>query len=158
MSALAVASKACITRCCYCLRTSHFWVSFGAACGGKKHCRSLNGRCCLSGPHAAHVVQPTRCSDMCSTTAGLIVKSDFPKKCFYVDNCLQSLQSAREATQLSDNLRGLLVSGGFEISQWPNNWPEVINHLPEDARPDKLELWLAHDKSEAQESTLGVSW
>ncbi|XP_049321160.1 uncharacterized protein LOC111190943 [Astyanax mexicanus] len=79
-------------------------------------------------------------------------------RCFYVDNCLQSLQSAPEAKQMVDRLRSLLASGGFEIRQWASNQPEVINHLPAEARSDKLDLWLAHDKSEAHESTLGLTW
>lgn len=77
---------------------------------------------------------------------------------FYVDNCLQSLPSAEEAKQLVDKLRDLLASGGFEIRQWASNKPEVISHLPPEARSDKLELWLSQNKAEAQESTLGLSW
>ncbi len=57
-----------------------------------------------------------------------------------------------------DGLRGLLGSGGFEIRQWACNMPNVIDHLPREARSDSIELWLSHDKVEPQESTLGLRW
>lgn len=80
------------------------------------------------------------------------------ERCFYVDNCLQSVSSIEEAQQLVKKLRQLLASGGFEIRQWASNRPEVISHLPSKARSDKLELWLSQDRQEAHESTLGLNW
>ncbi|KAL0171399.1 hypothetical protein M9458_031710, partial [Cirrhinus mrigala] len=80
------------------------------------------------------------------------------ERCFYVDNCLQSLPSAQEARQLLDKLRKLLATGGFDIRQWASNVQEVVSHLPPEARSSKLELWLSHDKMDPRESTLGLSW
>lgn len=80
------------------------------------------------------------------------------ERCFYVDNCLQSLPSAQEARQLLDKLRKLLATGGFDIRQWASNVQDVVSHLPPDARSSKLELWLSHDKVDPRESTLGLSW
>lgn len=80
------------------------------------------------------------------------------EKCFYVDNCLQSFTSDPEARHLLNKLRDLLASGGFNIWQWASNEPDVVSHLPSDARSAKLELWLSQDKAEAKESTLGLSW
>ncbi|XP_073725195.1 uncharacterized protein [Misgurnus anguillicaudatus] len=80
------------------------------------------------------------------------------EQCFYVDNCLQSLPSKEDAKQLVDKLRGLLAEGGFELRQWASNVPAVVQHLPCEAKSDGLELWLAHEKKEVQESTLGLSW
>ncbi|XP_024116604.1 uncharacterized protein LOC112138277, partial [Oryzias melastigma] len=110
----------------------------------------------------------TTCSPCCATFAlqhHVLSQSTAESKewfsverCFYVDNCLQSLSSAQEAKQLIDNLRSTLASGGFNICQWASNQPDVINHLPADARSERLELWLSHDKSAATESTLGMSW
>lgn len=42
-------------------------------------------------------------------------------KCFYIDNCLQSLPSAQEAQQLVDKICALLYSGGFNIRQRRSN-------------------------------------
>ncbi|XP_072569309.1 uncharacterized protein [Paramormyrops kingsleyae] len=80
------------------------------------------------------------------------------ERCLYVDNCLRSRPSAQEARQTIDKLRSLLASGGFNLCQWASNVPEVVDHLPADARSDGQELWLTHDKSEVSESTLGLSW
>ncbi len=63
-------------------------------------------------------------------------------RCFYVDNCLQSLPSKAEAKYLLDKLWSLLASGGFEIRQWASNAPDILSHLPQDARSDNAELWL----------------
>ncbi|XP_067280639.1 uncharacterized protein [Pseudorasbora parva] len=79
-------------------------------------------------------------------------------KCFYVDNCLQSLSSVHEARLLVDKLRALLSSGGFDIRQWASNVMEVVSHLPSEARSSKQELWLSQDKADPRESTLGLSW
>lgn len=77
---------------------------------------------------------------------------------FYVDNCLQSLSSPQQARQLLDKMRALLASGGFEVRQWASNMPEVISHLPTEARSEGCELWLTANKADPQESTLGLRW
>ena len=80
------------------------------------------------------------------------------EKCFYVDNCLQSLPSTTAARDLVDKLRALLSSAGFVLRQWASNEPSVISHLPEDARSNSAELWLAQDSTDSPESTLGLRW
>ncbi|KAK7944873.1 hypothetical protein WMY93_000601 [Mugilogobius chulae] len=105
--------------------------------------------CCASFALQQHVIQHSQPEEDVRFTV---------EQCFYVDNCLQSVTSVEEARQLVDKLRALLALGGFDIRQWASNKPEVICHLPPEARSYKLELWLSHDKAEAQESTLGLSW
>lgn len=80
------------------------------------------------------------------------------EKCFYVDNLLQSLPTPETARQTVDALRELLASGGFELRQWASNLPSVVKRLPKEARSDSLELWLAQDRADSPESTLGLSW
>lgn len=53
---------------------------------------------------------------------------------FYVDNCLQSLPTPVEARQLMDRLWALLASDRFELRQWASNVPNIVNHLPKEAR------------------------
>lgn len=84
--------------------------------------------------------------------------ADLGLKSFYVDNCLQSLPTAYEAKQLIDKMRAMLSAGGFEIRQWASNYPEVIAHLPTEARSESCELWLIVNKTDPQESTFGLSW
>ncbi|KAL6476782.1 hypothetical protein MHYP_G00152810 [Metynnis hypsauchen] len=77
---------------------------------------------------------------------------------FYVDNCLQSLRTPLQARQLNDKMRVLLVAGGFDMRQWASNRPEVIAHLPSEARSEGCELWLTAERADPQESTLGLRW
>ncbi|KAI3374400.1 hypothetical protein L3Q82_005971 [Scortum barcoo] len=70
------------------------------------------------------------------------------EKCFYVDNCLQSIPTTAEARHLVDKLRALLASAGFELRQWASNEPEVISHLPEESRSASVELWLTQHKTD----------
>ncbi|KAK3541683.1 hypothetical protein QTP86_000569 [Hemibagrus guttatus] len=80
------------------------------------------------------------------------------ERCFYVDNCLQSLPTADAARNLIDQLRNILSGAGFEIRQWASNDPGVLSHLPSNARAVSVELWLTQEKSDIPESTLGLSW
>ncbi|KAL6483178.1 hypothetical protein MHYP_G00080500 [Metynnis hypsauchen] len=77
---------------------------------------------------------------------------------FYVDNCLQSLCTPLQARQLIDKMRVLLAAGGFDMRQWASNRPEVIAHLPSEARSEGCELWLTAERADPQESTLGLRW
>ncbi len=78
--------------------------------------------------------------------------------CFYVDNCLQSVPTPDEAKELVDRLREVLASGGFEIRQWACNMPDILGHLPAEARSDSLERWLSQDEPGLLEPALGLSW
>ncbi len=80
------------------------------------------------------------------------------EKCFYVDNCLQSLDTPEAARHLVDGLREMLSKAGFEIRQWASNVPGVLSHLPTEAQAESLELWLAQDKTDIPESTLSLRW
>lgn len=80
------------------------------------------------------------------------------ERCFYVDNCLQSLPTADAAQSLIDQLRNILSGAGFEIRQWACNDPGVLSHLPANAQAASVELWLTQEKSDIPESTLGLSW
>lgn len=80
------------------------------------------------------------------------------KKSFYVDNCMLSLTSEKEAKVLVDQLRTLLAEGGFDLRQWASNVPSVIRHLPPEAHSDSVERWIAQGQPDSQESTLGLHW
>ncbi|KAL0147788.1 hypothetical protein M9458_056904 [Cirrhinus mrigala] len=110
----------------------------------------------------------TTCSPCCATYAlqrhvrdnadGNEEVVESVQQSFYVDNCLQSLQSQHQAKKLIDKMRALLTSGGFDIRQWASNVPDVIAHLPVEAKSESCELWLSASKSDPQESTLGLMW
>ena len=110
----------------------------------------------------------TTCSPCCATFAlqrhaedhsspGEVVRTSI-ERCFYVDNCLHSLPTVAKARDLVDKLRAILTSAGFLLRQWASNDPDPISHLPEEDRSNSAELWLAHDRTDSPESTLGLSW
>ncbi|XP_016388452.1 uncharacterized protein LOC107724160 [Sinocyclocheilus rhinocerous] len=110
----------------------------------------------------------TACSPCCATFALQMHAKDHAgteegmrhsvEHCFYVDNCLQSVPTTDEAMALVDSLRSVLSSGGFEIRQWACNKPEVLQHLPPEARSDSIEGWLSKNESGLSEPILGLSW
>ncbi|KAG1926322.1 guanine nucleotide-binding protein G(I)/G(S)/G(O) subunit gamma-2 [Pimephales promelas] len=111
--------------------------------------RPLLSPCCATYALQRHVV------DHCQPDDDLRFSVE---NCFYVDNCLQSTCTPGKAKLLVDRLRDLLASAGFELRQWACNDPGVLRHLPQEARSESLDLWLAQDKSDPLESTLGLSW
>ncbi|KAL0967787.1 hypothetical protein UPYG_G00256910 [Umbra pygmaea] len=80
------------------------------------------------------------------------------EQCFYVDNCLQSLPTEEEASNLVTKLRAILATGGFNICQWASNQQEVICNLPKEAKSGSSERCFIQIHGEAQEMTLGLSW
>lgn len=58
------------------------------------------------------------------------------EKCFYVDNCLQSLGTFEAARHLVDGPREMLSQAVFEIRQWAGNVPRVLSHLPTEAQAE----------------------
>ncbi|XP_058625394.1 uncharacterized protein LOC131536472 [Onychostoma macrolepis] len=110
----------------------------------------------------------TTCSPCCAIHALQEIAENHPqvdpalvrtvKSSFYVDNCLHSLRTVAEARALVDNLRQILLTGGFELRQWASNRPEVIQHLPSEARSQNSELWLSQKSTDLLEGTLGLLW
>ncbi|XP_073766348.1 uncharacterized protein [Danio rerio] len=77
---------------------------------------------------------------------------------FYVDNYLASFPTTSEARVSVDQLRSLLATGGFDLRQWASNQPAVISHLPTEARSSAAEQWLAQNRTDPMEPTLGLRW
>lgn len=105
--------------------------------------------CCATFALQRHIIQHSRPDDDLRFSV---------ENCFYVDNCLQSVPTTDAAKLLVDQLRSLLASAGFQLRQWACNDPSILSHLPPEARSESLDLWLAEDKSNPLESTLGLSW
>lgn len=61
---------------------------------------------------------------------------------FYVDNCLDSVETPEQGLELVTKLREPLTLEGFNIHQWARNSPSVVEQLPSDARSDACDLWL----------------
>ena len=48
---------------------------------------------------------------------------------FYMDDCLQSVNSAEEAIRMSDELSQLLKKGRFNLTKWLSNSDRVISNF-----------------------------
>ncbi|XP_066023399.1 uncharacterized protein [Pocillopora verrucosa] len=79
-------------------------------------------------------------------------------KNFYVDDCLKSLPSATVAIKHVEELRRLMLRGGFNLTKWISNDREVLESIPVEARAKGVkDLDLDNDVLPA-ERALGVSW
>ena len=76
---------------------------------------------------------------------------------FYVEGCLKSLPSSNAAIKHVDDLRKLMLRGGFCLTKWVSNNPKVLEPIPIlDTAKDVKELDLAEDALPT-ERALGVS-
>ena len=64
---------------------------------------------------------------------------DVINNCFYVDDCLASSPSVKEAERLLKEVSELLMKGGFKITKWVSNSREVIKTVPKPDRFTKLQ-------------------
>ena len=49
---------------------------------------------------------------------------------FYVDDCLKSMPTVSEAISLVSELKMLVAEGGFNLTKWTSNSPDVISKAP----------------------------
>lgn len=59
---------------------------------------------------------------------------DTIKHNFYVDDCLKSVASKRQAIKLIKDLREACAHGGFTLTKWVSNSQEVLTTVPEKHR------------------------
>ncbi|VDP31932.1 unnamed protein product [Echinostoma caproni] len=55
---------------------------------------------------------------------------DLANECFYVDDCLFSVDTEEEAIGWIDNLKAITYSGGFRLVKWISNEECVLRPLP----------------------------
>ena len=72
------------------------------------------------------------------------------RKNFYVDDLLKSIDLVESAKSLITNVSGLCDSGGFRLTQFSSNYPEVLEAVPVEKRKD--------EKSSSVQRVLGVLW
>ena len=83
---------------------------------------------------------------------------DTVKNNFYVDDCLKSVKTDNEAITLVSELSRLFSLGGFDLTKWVSNSPDVMSHIDEDKRaPSLLNLDLNH-RDNITECMLGIAW
>eukprot|EP00057_Strongylocentrotus_purpuratus_P002697 XP_003725052.1 PREDICTED: uncharacterized protein LOC100888496 [Strongylocentrotus purpuratus] len=75
---------------------------------------------------------------------------------FYVDDCLKSVPTTKEAVELVGDLCDLLQKGGFRLTKWMSNELEVLSSIPE---PERAKSIVNLDLDDLPiERTLGVLW
>ncbi|KAK0147804.1 hypothetical protein N1851_012495 [Merluccius polli] len=80
------------------------------------------------------------------------------KQNFYVDDCLKSSATEREAVQMIQDLTALCQKGGFSLEKWISNRRAVLHAIAAERRAkDFKELDLDRDKLPA-ERALGLLW
>jgi len=78
------------------------------------------------------------------------------KRNFYVDDCLKSVPSEEQASNLASELRELLSRGGFRLTKWLSNSKKVIESIPETERSTKVKGLSFSELP--MERALGVAW
>ena len=53
---------------------------------------------------------------------------------FYVDDFLRSEETTAAALKTMEQLKSVLLRGGFRLTKWRSNYPELLEHLPEEDR------------------------
>ena len=79
------------------------------------------------------------------------------ERSFYIDDCLKSVPSVEAAVKLVDELKQLCAKGGFNLTKFVSNRPEVTESLP---NIDKTELMKSAELGcdAIVERALGVLW
>ncbi|XP_070067137.1 uncharacterized protein [Drosophila virilis] len=73
----------------------------------------------------------------------------------FVDDWLQSVDTGAEMIQLSETVKRIHASGGFEMRRWTSNSKQVIQALEDDC--EELDKRISA-QDEAQEKVLGLWW
>ena len=77
-------------------------------------------------------------------------------KSFYMDHFLKSVSSEEQAKQLCQEMIEIMAAGGFNLTKFKSNSPDVLSSLPDD-KHERSTNHLEVDKEQV-ERTLGVSW
>ena len=78
------------------------------------------------------------------------------KRHFYVDDCLKSSPTVSSVIPLVEDLRDLLMKGGFHLTKWTSNSRELLASIPKGERAKEVKD-LDLDKLLIA-GTLGTQW
>ena len=74
----------------------------------------------------------------------------------YVDDCLKSVPTVSEAISLVSEVKMLAAEGGFNLTKWTSNSPEVVSRVPYGDRSKKAQECALN--ALAEDRVLGVCW
>ena len=75
---------------------------------------------------------------------------------FYVDDCLKSVRTVSEAIYLAEQVKKLAAEGGFNLTKWTSNHPDVLKTIPVADRSKKAQVCDLETPKE--DRALGVNW
>lgn len=102
--------------------------------------------CAASSTYALRkVVHDFSCSELVRDTV---------EKSMYVDDLLKSVRTASEARAVVHDVRSTLKEGGFDLTKYTVNDPEIFDSLPKELRAQDVKEFTLHEHSKA----LGIRW
>jgi hypothetical protein len=74
---------------------------------------------------------------------------------FYVDDCLMSLETGDQLMQVMTGVTDLLAKGGFRLTKFVVNKPELAEQIPESEKAEEVK---GHCIGESDSKALGILW
>ena len=84
--------------------------------------------------------------------------SDTVKFNFYVDDCLKSVPTEKQAICLVKNLREMCSLGGFKLTKWVSNSHTVLASIPDDDRAKQIRNLDLDREKLPNDRALGLYW
>ena len=77
---------------------------------------------------------------------------------FYVDDCLKSVPTDKDAVALYEELKDLCGRGGFNLTKWISNSRTVLSSIPEADRAKEVKTLDLEKQALPVERALGIEW
>ena len=80
------------------------------------------------------------------------------KNSFYVDDFLGGANTTEEAIKLYDDIRPILIKGGFNLCKWRSSSKTVLHHIPTDLQEKCLVKDVTSPQAQTHSKALGLEW
>ena len=77
---------------------------------------------------------------------------------FYVDDLLAGADDVASAVQLFQDLRKVLVKGGFDLRKWRSSSTQVLQQIPSELQETVPNQDMVDEHSSSYPKTLGITW
>ena len=77
---------------------------------------------------------------------------------FYVDDCLAGADTPQEAVELQQQLRELLLQGGFDLRKWRSSSSTVMQAIPTNFHKPSQQKTLTEESNTQPQKALGIHW
>ena len=79
-------------------------------------------------------------------------------KSFYVDDCLAGADTPDEALELHQELRNLLLKGGFNLRKWRSSSTKVMESIPNELHDISHLKGITEGNCKESPKALGIHW